>query len=305
MIIIICILCITCAGQAVYIYHSKKQLSGWLDYLRNVKNAPEQKHFVKAKGILSEINYTLNDILEENRKQLVKSAKAEEANKQILTNLSHDVRTPLASLTGCLEALNEGRIKPGGQAEYIRIAYRKAISLKELVDTLFEWFKINSREQEYQLKEYDINELTRQIIIGFLPIIENENINLEVCIPEEECFLFMDKMAYERILNNLFSNALKHGKCSRLTVTIHQNQDAAVIEVSNDGITIPKEDIQHIFDRLYKCDTARSEKGSGLGLSITKELVTAMKGEITAHTRQEETSFILTFPLCKKKVRFK
>lgn len=304
MIIIIGILCVVCIEQTIYIHRTNIQLSEWLDYLKSVKKAPEQKSFVKTKGILSEINYALNDILEETRKQFITSAKSEEANKQILTNLSHDVRTPLASLTGCLEALTEGKIKPDEQAEYIHIAYRKALNLKELVDTLFEWFKISSNEQEYQLKEYDVNELTRQIIISFLPILEKENINLEVRIPEEEWLLFIDRIAYERILNNLLGNVLKHGKCSRLEVAICQRKNMVMIEITNDGVTIPKEEIHYIFDRLYKCDAARSEKGSGLGLAITRELVIAMKGEITAQSLQGKTSFYLTFPLCKKKVRF-
>lgn len=297
VISILCILCVLCVGQAVYIRRVHRQLSEWLDYLKQVRNAPELKNFMKDKGILAEINYEMNDILEENRKQFIRLAKAEEANKQILTNLSHDVRTPLASLIGYLEALEQGRVKTGSQKEYVQIAYRKALNLKELVDTLFEWFKINSKEQEYQIKEYDVNELTRQILIGYFPIIQKENITLEVHISEEEWFLLLDKTAYERILDNLIGNALKHGKCSKLMFSTQKNEGMVTIEIANNGITIPKEDMPYLFERLYQCDAARSQNGNGLGLAIAKELVSAMQGEITARSFEGETAFCLTFPI--------
>ena len=252
--------------------------------------------------MLAEINYEMNDILEKNRDQFIKLIKAEEANRQILTNLSHDVRTPLASLIGYLEALEQERVKENERKEYIGIAYKKALNLKELVDNLFEWFKINSNEQDYQISEYDVNELTREIIIDFLPIFADKKISLEVDIRDEEWFLQIDKMAYGRIINNLFSNALKHGRCSRIKIGIKKSNDMVVIEVSNNGDTIPKEELPYIFDRLYKCDSARSHSGNGLGLAIVKELVTAMHGNIEVTSIQgEKTSFYILFQLYVRK----
>lgn len=274
-------------------------MSEWLDYLKSVRSTPEQNNFVKDKGILRDINYEMNDILNESRSQFMKLKRTEEANKKLLTNLSHDVRTPLASLIGYLEALNQNRVKEGEQEEYIQVAYKKALNLKELVDILFELFKINSNEQEYQIRKYDVNELTRQIIIGYLPIAEREKINLEVHIPDEEWFLSIDKIAYERIINNLFSNAMKHGKCSAIIIKIKTNRDMVLIEITNDGMAIPKGELPYIFERLYKGDLARSQNGNGLGLAIVKELVMAMQGKITAEiTEGEKTSFYLSFPLC-------
>lgn len=297
MTVLLLILGIICVAQAVRIRRVDRQLSEWSGYLKNIQDSPERKNFVKGTGLLAEINYQINDIMNENRQQFIRLTNAEEANRQILTNLSHDVRTPLASLIGYLEALAQDRVKGDGQKEYCRIAYQKALDLKELVDILFEWFKINADEQEYQMADYDVNELTRQIIIGYLPIVESENISLEVDISEDEYFVSLDKVAYERIINNLFNNALKHGKCSKLTIKIRQSGSTVMVEVANDGSPIPKEEIPYLFDRLYKCDTARSQSGSGLGLAIVKELVTAMQGQVTAESLPGKTSFYLSFPL--------
>lgn len=302
MIVLVGVLCVLCAVMAQYVYHIRKQLTEWVEYLKSIKNSPEQKVFVKGKGLLAEINYEMNSILEENRKQFIKLNNSEEENKQILTNLSHDVRTPLVSVIGYLEALNQNRVQENERDEYIRVAYRKALNMKELVDMLFKWFKINSDEQEYQMKENDVNELTRQIIIGYLPIVGEKLIDLEVYIPDEEFILLLDEIAYERIISNLLSNAIKHGKCSKIIIEIKKIEDRVMIQIANDGVAIPKEELPYIFNRLYKCDYARSENGSGLGLAIVKKFVTALQGDITVSSIQDEkTVFTLSFPLRVRK----
>lgn len=298
----ICILCLICILQGIRLHSVKKQLSEWLAFLKSVKTSPMQKHFVKGNGLLAKINYEMNDILEENRKQLIRSAKAEEASKQILTNLSHDVRTPLASLTGYLEALAQNNVNIDEEKEYIRIAYQKSSDLKELIDILFDWFKLNSDKQNYHIKSYDINELTRQILIGWLPVIEQKNIRPEIRISDEEWLSELDKIAYERILNNLLSNAIKHGKCSELLIQTQKTDNMVTIEITNNGITIPETELPFLFDRLYKpeifdpqYESGISNDRNGLGLSIVKELTNAMHGSVSVQSRDGKTSFYLSF----------
>lgn len=299
--IIICILSVICIVQAAQLFHIQKQLSEWLNYLKEIRTSPAQKYFTKDNKILAEINYEINEILDENRKQLINLTKAETANRQILTNLSHDVRTPLASLTGYLEALAQNRAAEDEKNEYIRIAYQKALNLKELITILFEWFKINSHEQEYQINRYDINELTRQILIDFLPMTEQKDIRLDIQIPADDIFCFIDKIAYKRIINNLLDNFIKHSQCTQIKVKIQKSENTAFIELTNNGKKIPEEELPYIFNRLYKCDFARSQNGTGLGLTIAKELVTAMNGEINAQSSPKETAFFLSFPLNVRK----
>ena len=128
-----------CMAEFLYILRIRKQLAEWLVFLKNLHRTPERNFFVKGNDILADINFELNGILEESRRQFVKLQRAENANQQLLTDLSHDVRTPLASLIGYLESLDSGSAKE--QEEYIHIAYRKALDLQELTDTLFQWFK--------------------------------------------------------------------------------------------------------------------------------------------------------------------
>ncbi len=132
------VLAFICMGQLIYILHIRKQLAEWLVFLKNLHKAPERKFFVKGNDILADINFELNGILGESRRQIVKLRRAETANRQLLTDLSHDVKTPLASLLGYLESLDSQNAKE--QEEYIHVAYRKALDLQELIDMLFQWF---------------------------------------------------------------------------------------------------------------------------------------------------------------------
>ncbi len=300
MIVINILLVFICIGELFYILHIRNQLTKWLDFLKSVHQAPERNFFVKGNGILADINYELNSILENSRKQFVKLQKAETASKQLLTNLSHDVRTPLASLIGYLESLDSQTAKE--QTEYIHVAYRKALDLQEFVDALFQWFKLTSHEQLYQMKVCDINELTREVLIEHIPILEKMQISFSVNIPDDECFIKIDKMAYARIINNLLSNAIKHGKCSLIEIKIQENKDHALVLVSNNGIAIADNELPFIFERLYKCDASRLESGNGLGLAIVRELTNAMSGEITVQSIQDGmTTFYLTLPLIVRK----
>lgn len=300
MTVINIVLVFICIGEFFYILHIRNQLTEWLNFLKSVHQKPERNFFVKGNGILADINYELNGILEKSRRQFIKLQKAETASRQLLTNLSHDVRTPLASLIGYLESLDSQTAKD--REEYTHVAYRKALDLQELIDTLFQWFKLTSHEQLYQMKVYDINELTREILIEHIPVFEKKQISFSVNIPDNECFLNIDKMAYARIINNLLSNAVKHGKCSLIEIKIRENKDYAQILVSNNGTAIPYDELPLIFERLHKCDISRSETGNGLGLAIVRELTNVMSGEITVQSAQGGmTTFYLTLPLIVRK----
>ncbi len=289
-----------CILQFICIWNFRKQAGELLIELKEIKKNPMQKLFTNKKGIFASIKFELNSILQDNQNQLFELKKADTANRQILTNLSHDVRTPLASLLGYLEALHNN--SADNTKEYIHVSYQKALSLKSLIDMLFEWCKINSNEQQYKMIYYDINELTRTIMIDWLQFLEKNKVSLYVNIAEEEWFILIDKAAYKRILNNLIQNAVQHGKCSSIKIESTIIQNKISITIHNDGKAIPTEKLPYIFERLYKCDSTRSQIGTGLGLSITKELVTAMKGRINVTSSSENgTSFILNFPQAVRK----
>ncbi|WP_105618204.1 sensor histidine kinase [Vallitalea okinawensis] len=296
----ITILFCLCVGQFIYIYRMKKHEKNWLDILRGIQHGEQDKIFTKGKGRIADISYEINGIIDSNQAQIAQLKKANEANKQILTSLSHDVRTPLASLLGYLEAIEKGVLDQMEEQEYIGVVLRKANDLKMYLDMLFEWFKLSSNERKFIFEVLDINELTREVMIEWLPVFEREAITLSADIDDDDLLVSIDPMAYKRILNNLIQNAIDHGHCTKISLTIKHISNRAFISVINNGKIIPDDQLPHIFERLYKGDYARSDKGSGLGLAITKELVINLHGEISVSSlKNEGTKFQIRLPISK------
>ena len=138
------------------------------------------------------ICYDINRIAVNDQAKLVAQRQSEQAYKRLMTSLSHDVKTPLTSLMGYLEAIQTGVVLGKERDDYLRIAYEKARHLSAFVQSLFEWVKLDSGEQIFHFEEQDICELTRDILADWIPALENAGITYEVCIPEEEYRLRID-----------------------------------------------------------------------------------------------------------------
>ena len=141
-------------------------------------------------------------------------------------------------------------------------------------------------------------ELTRNILIDWVPVFEDKEIGYDIDIPERPVRVRLDADGYMRIINNLIQNAVAHSGGDEIKIALSEQGAAMKLLVADNGVGIGKEDLKHIFERLYKCDKGRSQKGSGLGLSIVHQLVEKMGGSITVEsTPGKGTEFTLVFPL--------
>lgn len=246
------------------------------------------------------ICYSINEIAINDQARLIKLKQSEQAYKRLMTSLSHDVKTPLTSLVGYLEAVQEKIVTEEEKEEYISVALDKAHHLKDFVELLFEWVKLDAKEQLFQFEICDLNELTRGILADWIPVLEDKHFIYEINIPDAECNIDLDKNAYKRILNNLLQNVLFHSGGDRVAIQIYKSAQQVKILVSDNGIGIKENDLPHIFKRLYKCDESRSHGGSGLGMAIVKELTEAHHGTICVESMpKSNTVFTITLPLKK------
>lgn len=281
-----------------YIILLRKSLKDLLLVLKDIKNGDNRKVFTSKKGIVSEIGFEINDLVFEYREEITKQNRLEQANKELVTSLSHDVRTPLTSLLGYLDALESGIVVGEEKEQYIKTARKKAYDLKKLVDTLFDWFKIDSKEMQLAMEKTDINELTREILIDWIPLFTKKGIEPKAKIPEAEYIVRVDKSAYTRIVSNIIQNAVEHGAASCIDIIVESENGMVKIIISNNGVEINEDKLSHIFDRLYKGDSARGRRGSGLGLFIAKELTKLQGGDISVESKKGgNTSFIITLPI--------
>ena len=250
----------------------------------------------KENDMTKQICYDINRIATTNQAQFIRQQQSEQAYKRLMTSLSHDVKTPLASLVGYLEAVTENLVAGEEKETYIQIAAEKAHQLKEFVESLFEWVKLDAGEQVYHFEQLDFNELSRNIMADWIPTLENSHFDYDIDIPENEYFMKIDVRAYIRILNNLIQNILTHSGGNKLTLRITENESQAQIAITDNGIGISPSNLPHIFERMYQCDDSRLADGNGLGLAIVKELVNAHKGEIKVESiLSVGTTFIIMF----------
>ncbi len=265
------------------LHRVQERLSFIKDALEDLKSGNLNRRVLAGKNDMTrQICYDINEIAISSQSRLIQQRQAELAYKRLMTSLSHDVKTPLASLVGYLEAIENGLVTEQEKDEYVHVAYDKAHHLKDFVTALFEWVKLDAGEQIFHFELFDINELSRDIIAQWIPILENAGLNYDIEIPETEYSLRVDPNAYTRILNNLLQNIVTHSEADHMTLRITEDTQQAKIMVTDNGKGISPDDLPHIFERMYQCDHSRTAKGNGLGLSIAKELVSAHKGTITA-----------------------
>ncbi len=280
---------------------SKKKIRIILESIIDIKHGNGNRRIlVEPYDSFAPLIYEINEIVQAYEEKLASVEQAKEENKQLMTSLSHDIRTPLTTLIGYLDAVYKERIIGEEQKEYIEIAYRKACDLKEYIDVLFDWFKLNSNEFSIQMQKVEVVELTRNILVDWIPIVEEKNLAYSFEIPDRPFWVKMDSDCYRRIVNNLIQNIIIHSKATSFALDLKCSGNFVTIVIKDNGIGISEEDLKHIFERLYKCDKGRLNKGSGLGLSIVQQLVIKMAGEINVESRVEHgSSFILKFPRLK------
>ena len=289
------------AASVTAIRKVKKQLQEMIELLVDVKNGNGNRRILaETNELISPLAYEINDIITSYENRLAVFRQSEETNKQLMTSLSHDVRTPLTTLLGYLDAVHKGIVTGTDRESYIETARKKAHDLKEYIDVLFDWFKLNSSEFSIKLEKEEIAELTRNTLIDWIPIFEDKQIEYVIEIPEKSFFVNVDLDGYMRVLNNLIQNVITHSNADKIELSILRQDMNVKIVIADNGIGIEKEDLKYIFERLYKCDKGRSEKGSGLGLSIVYQLVKKMGGSISAEsTSGKGTTFSIIFPLVK------
>jgi len=295
------LLCISVLSGAVWLTQLiavRRQLKEMAEALSDIQAGNGNRKILAPRNDLTaELSYKLNEIVYCYEQQIYKLKAEDEATRQLMTSLSHDIRTPLTTLIGYLDAVHKGIAGPEEHGNYIETARLKAHSLKEYIDLLFDWFKLNSNEFTLSSEKIQLTELTRNILINWIPVFEENQIQYDIDIPEKPVFIHADPDGYERIINNLIQNVIKHSHASKITIEISKKESNITIQIEDNGIGIDQADLPYIFERLYKCDKGRSDKGSGLGLSIARQLTEKMNGWIDVTSKSDHyTAFIIYFP---------
>lgn len=251
---------------------------------------------IKGNDELSELSKSINRMSTTIREQIDKEKIIENNKNELITNVSHDLRTPLTSINGYIELLKENGFKDKEKFdEYIAVVDRRAKGLTTLVNELFEYTKLDNDQIKLNLVDVDIVSLVSHIANEYSIIFEKSGLTLERNIINKEIFMSLDVDKIVRVFQNMFSNANKYSiENSTIVLVLTEKYENVIISLSNRTNEINQSDLPNIFNRFYKADKSRSDNdSSGLGLSITKKIVELHGGSIDADLHDDVFTFTI------------
>jgi signal transduction histidine kinase len=201
--------------------------------------------------------------------------------KQAITNISHDIRTPMTSILGYIQLLESNSITTEERMAYTAIVKNGAIRLKVLLNDFFELSIIETSDYPLKMDTIKLNSLVLEVIVGFYEEFNQRQMEPVVHLPEEDILLKADSSAVKRVIENLVLNAIRHSS-GNVDIRLDRKQTSIELVISNEADRLNEKDLAHMFDRFYKADKTRSEKSTGLGLSIAKSLMVKMDGKLSA-----------------------
>lgn len=220
---------------------------------------------------------------------------AEKMKNELITSVSHDLRTPLTSILGYLELIEKDRYRDELELRhYVSVAYDKALRLRKLIDGLFEYTKVSYGGLELKLERINLKELLEQLAEEFVPVLQEAGMEYRLTAHGDKIFVLGDGDMLARVFENLIANAIRYGREGKFVdISLDVREDKAVVNIINYGETIPQLDLPYIFERFYRVERSRSEQtgGSGLGLAIAKNIIQLHKGLIKAYSSDERTVF--------------
>jgi signal transduction histidine kinase len=237
----------------------------------------------------------LNDLLDLRRKEQKRYLEKEKLIAETYTNLSHDIRTPLTSLDGYFELLEDCTDR-GEQKRYLGIIHERIKSLNGMLEELFTFTKLKNESYRLKLEPVCLNRVLKETVFSYYDEWIKLEITPDIRIADSPMYLRGNKQGLERVIQNVIKNGLDHGE-KQICIALEEENGCAKLQIGNQTAHPEQINIEHVFERFYKADEARSRTSTGLGLSIAQEMVKRMDGEIAATLEGNEFVIRMLFPL--------
>lgn len=255
----------------------------------------------RLKGSEQHVISSVNALVDSAVKSMDDERKIEKSKDELITNVSHDLRTPLTSIIGYLGLIEDKQYQSEEDIlKYTHTAYEKAKQMKNLVEDLFEYTKVQQHGAPVNIMRIDLNQLLEQLTASFELEGQHRGIEISSKVVPNPLMIEADPEKLGRVFNNLVANAFKYGNgASYIRVDARQRADQVEVTVANDGTPIPVQFLDHLFERFYRAEASRSRAtgGTGLGLAIVKSIVDLHHGTVTVTSDENETAFVVTLPL--------
>ena len=289
LIIIILILVIGVLSAYILLYKREiKTIVKRLQFIRENDTNKKINLQIKVKEI-NELAIQLNHLINYYRTEKIEISKAEHKFKEEITNISHDLRTPLTSISGYVQMLESNNVSAEKRAEFYSTIKRRIASLINIMDEFFEFTRLESGEYPLDLEKTNVNNALSDVISQFYYDFLSKGEEPSIQIPPEPIYIYADKDALMRIFQNLIKNYLNHG-AGNISILVKEEENNVCISFKNYAPNIDNAEAERLFQRFYTTDKSRTKGTTGLGLAIVKNLVNIMNGEIKTYV---EDSFLI------------
>lgn len=240
------------------------------------------------------------------KERIAREQEYERQRNLLLSDITHDIKTPITTIVGFTQALTDGTVPEAERDTYLKSIYNKSMKVSELIALLFEYIKLDSKGYSLNKVQTDLAEIVRGCVAGVYTEFEEKKMTVDLDIPETQIDVNVDKMQFERAINNILTNTIKHnpeGTFVKVSLKIEKNE--AVLEISDKGTRIEKEDAIHLFEPFYLADKSRrSGSGNGLGLSITQKIVEMHGGKVylIQYKDVEKHGLVKTFRISMRRI---
>ncbi|PYE45552.1 HAMP domain-containing protein [Paenibacillus barcinonensis] len=255
---------------------------------------------VKTSDEFGVVATSINQMAEQLQRSLQEERSAVAAKNDLITGISHDLRTPLTSILGFLEYIEKDRYQDELEMRYyVSIAYEKSLTLRKLIDDLFEYTRVSGGSLPLSLTPLNLTPFLMQLAEEFAPMLEDAGMTYTIAGGHQPLWIQAAPGELVRAYENLFSNAIRYGAQGKvMEIGLSLEDGEAVVRISNYGEPIPAQDLPHLFERFYRVDKSRSRDtgGTGLGLAIAKSMIELHQGSIAAHSEHGRTDFVTRFP---------
>ena len=295
------LICIVVYQQFVFRRGIQKQLKEISQKLEKIQDTDRDENIMMFtdEQALMELLVQINRLLENQRKMKVDYRRSQISAKKMLSNISHDIKTPMTVILGYLEIM---RINGDKEDEMLLKVEQKAKRVMELINQFFTLAKLEAGDMELEISRINICEVCRENILDFYELLKQKEFQVEVKIPEEAVFIMGNKEALHRILYNLISNVIRYGLDGRyLGLVLRSVKNDVYIDVIDKGKGIEKEFAGNVFERLFTMEDSRNRRiqGNGLGLTIAQTLAQQLGGEIVLESEPNvKTTFTVKLHKC-------
>ena len=251
-----------------------KQITENLDEYANIKTKSVDKD-------IENLVESINLIFDSRQKIVAEKNKNEEKIRESISNMSHDLRTPLTSIMGYLQMIKSEKSSEADKNEYMDIVEKRTKSLQQLISSFYDLSRMEGNEYNFNYKKVNLSSILCENIALFYNDFRNNNIEPIIEIDENVKDIISDDGAINRIFSNLITNMIKHGE-SFVKITLRQENDVISTEFINKATRLTEENVDKLFDRFYTVDNSRSDKNTGLGLYITRIIVEKLGHSISS-----------------------